>query len=589
MLISTADSYLHAASVLFANDIWFRENGTTQYPKSSLMAGRTAAVVIGIISLVIALYMSNAIRPLNMMVHIYGLCITIPFIVSCLGFRPRAAALLLTMAMNIFIVWYLIYYKNQTITDFATEHRVFASLILSALIFFTAYYLLPSRPNTGWVGIPDDSPVRLQNQETKRWWLRKIKDLQAIFTISYWSNIFPKHTFTFIILGIYSIAYGSISLFYMQRSYVLPYIYWYMAIMTIGTLITLYPSLHSYRKYNTPVALYLAWPLLLYMVLFVSAIGFIKLSHFASIVCALFIVNIGVSILLLPSAVIMAMLGTVWFIDRYLPPMLPIGISQIKIDTALVVGIAVLLSCLVIRYIRNQFHLMYKIMHLEKEYTKYATLASIHNQANWNRLDPTYSGKILQEIAETIKTENLEEQKQKLHSFSRLLLQRAKEERKLTLAARDLKEVDISSIIFKAHETVRDLDKPLRLLVKYETKISNILTDRTLFERLLIINFFEICQCKKVMDHIVTLVISDTSLHYCSVKNSLSVCNNTKQITPLTLPALAFCITTDKPIILPMYVVPLKKVWLLIYLKIQAAYTKQKVDKLYRHMEVIPL
>ncbi|MDD9139355.1 MAG: HD domain-containing protein [Candidatus Cardinium sp.] len=556
LLMSTADSYLHTASILFANDLWpFLVNTTKQSHTSILKVARYFSLLIGITTSFMMLYYIDNTIPFR---SFYTPAVTVPMIVACFGFRPKTTAVLFTMGINLVLTTYYTCIKGQTIT----EQGLLKSFIYTTLLLFITHYLLPRQKSKGWVGIKDDNPVQLQNQETKRWWLSKVKSIKAVFTKFYWANIFPKDDSTFIALGIYLIVYSTISLFYMQKAYSLLYMYFYINVMVIGTLIAFYPILKGYKKVGIYL-LYILWPILLYMTLFISAIIFFKLSHFSPNVCAFFMVNVGLGSLLLPYTILIVMLATVLFFHGWIPPHVALVSCKEWITTETVVGLTILVSCLGYRYIRNKANIQLQTIALTRSYEQKYMLTSLYNQANWNRLDPTYSGKVLQDIADAlgpyVGNLPIQQHQKKLYLFSQSLLKRAKEERTFALDSKAICKVDLEDLILKSYEAVRKLDIPIRLLVKKQTKEKYLLAEPTIFERLFTINFWNLCQDKHTLDHTVSLTISDTLLSYPFPKPYQVATGSTyeKQLSSPILSALAFSISThtDRLQLLPTYVV----------------------------------
>lgn len=227
-------------------------------------------------------------------------------------------------------------------------------------------------------------------------------------------------------------------------------------------------------------------------------------------------------------------------------------------------GLTILLSCLVYRYLRNKHYTQLQTIALNRTYEQQYALASLHNQANWNRLDPTYSRKVLQDMADSLEpyVKNLpiiQQHQKKLYVFSQSLLQRAKEERTFTLDSKSICKVDIEELILKSYETVRKLDIPVQLLLTKKTKEKYLLTEPTTFERLLNINFLNLCKGKHTIYHTVYLTISDTLLSYPFPKPYQIAIHSTqeKQLKAPILSALAFTISTDtnRLNISPTYVV----------------------------------
>ncbi|WP_339044527.1 sodium:solute symporter family protein [Cardinium endosymbiont of Tipula unca] len=283
LLMSTADSNLHAASVLFTNDVLPVITGRTNHTgyKPSLKTVRIASILIGLISIFVVLHTTNISQLMSKTVHFYGPAVTVPLIMASFGFRPRSAAVLVTMVASSAMTIYRIYYKAQVIS----QRNVFESLIFSFIVLLVAYYLLPKLPNTGWIGIKDRSAVELQSQETKRWWMQQWYKFKKLLTKEYREGLFPKKEGAFVALGAYFIFSTLLSLCFMQKDYLFPYIYWYMAVMAIGTTLVIYPSFDVYRR--KPNFTYFVWPVVLFMLLFVSNIQFAKLGCFGPTVCAL--------------------------------------------------------------------------------------------------------------------------------------------------------------------------------------------------------------------------------------------------------------------------------------------------------------
>ncbi|TDG95783.1 sodium:solute symporter family protein [Cardinium endosymbiont of Culicoides punctatus] len=568
LLMSTADSNLHAASILFANDVLPVLTGKIRDANytPSLRTVRIASVFIGFISLFVVLQTTNISQLMNKTVHLYGPAVTVPLIMSCFGFRPRSAAVLLTMLTSSAITLYRISYKAQDIS----QRNVFESLILSMIILFIYHYFLPKLPNTGWVGIKDRSAVELQNQETKYWWTKQMYNFKTLFTRQYRESLFPKKERSFILWGMYFILNTLLALCFIQKDYFNGYIYWYIAVMAIGTILIAYPSFDIYNR--KPSYIYFVWPVLLVILLFVSSIQFAKLGNFVPMACALLICHLAASMVFFSLKVSIATLVLSIVLHKFIPPVLPWESlwNTLKWEINLEFIIAGVLSGIsitgfgVYKYIRERMDVKLRIIELARSYERRISLEAIYNQVNWHRLDPTHGSDILREIGKMLEEpyqylyannqEKLGESvnlfMRKLSEFSNLLLQRAKEERSLKLRKKAIQAIAIKPIIFKAHNDTCNLDESMQLLLRNKTKTTILNVDPDLFERLLTINFLGISTSEQAIEHVVILTIADTSLRYNYVETNDSSENDT-----LTLTALAFCISTDSnlPNISPLY------------------------------------
>ncbi|ROT47418.1 sodium:solute symporter family protein [Candidatus Cardinium hertigii] len=542
LLMSTADSQLHVASVLFANDIWPIVAGSARHNKPSLTIVRMASLFIGIIGMVVGLHTTSIGQLVTKTIYIYAPAVTIPFLITCFGFRPRSAAVLCTMGVTTAIMVYRVFYKDQAIL----ANQICFSLVLSAFILFVTHYVLPKRPHTGWVGIKDRSPVDLQNQATQRWWQERLQQLSLPFTQAYRKSLFPKKESTFILLGIHAILNSIVALCFMHKGYFIPYVYGYMALMAIGTTLVIYPAFHSYKKGDDRL-LHLVWPALLFILLFVASIQLAKLGHFSPMVCALFIFNLGLGIVLLSLEVSIAMLCIALITHAFIPPSVPFwnlflaGYKSLSVELvfAMILITVAIVGLGTYKYLRDKANAKLKIIKLRGSYERIIALEAIYNHANWSRLDMTYGSKLLQAIGEIMhgqKDETINLLLHKLYNFNDLLLRRVKSDCNLELNEQAIKPVIIELAILKVLRAMRDLGKPMQLLVRNPTKVTELLADPTLFECFLILNLWEISRCVQATDHIVTLTIADTALRY-----DYAIVN----YAALTLPALAFFISTD--------------------------------------------
>ncbi|AWN81507.1 sodium:solute symporter family transporter [Candidatus Cardinium hertigii] len=558
LLMSTADSHLHIASVLFTNDLWpFIARSTKLHNNCSLRMVRIASMGIGIISLLLVFHTSSIIQLMHKTYYFYWPTVSVPFIIACLGFRPRSLAVRIVMGLNIIVATYFIFYQKQAVT----HNQIILSMIISAGSLFALHYLLPKCPHTGWVGIPDSSAWDLQNQITKRWWSTRMRRLKMLFTSSYRVSIFPTQERTFVAVGSYTIINAIIALCFIQRQYFLPYVYLYMAVMALGTILALYPALHTYQKGGTPL-LHNLWPMLLFLLLFITPLQFAKLGHYSPMVCALLIASISLSIVLLSVEGSSMLLLCVLVIHKFLPPYINFvdlfwgslkkaSVIELMLTTALVS--ITLVGFLLYKYLRDKATAKLKIIELTRTYEQRISLEAIYSQAHWARLDATAGGTLLRAMGDTLQetADTLYKQdpsgirseitrfNKKLQKFSDCLAWRAQEERNLKLNKKSIQPIPLEPTILKVNQQILDLGEPLALLLRKQTPIAEIIVDPALLACLLLLNLWAISKSQPATDHIVTLTLAATTLQY-------GLATETEADLPsLILPALAFCFSTD--------------------------------------------
>ncbi|WP_184891108.1 sodium:solute symporter family protein [Candidatus Cardinium hertigii] len=558
LLMSSADSELHVVAVLFTNDIWPMLTRLVSYRISFIKVTRIAATVVGIISLVAALYTStNKTEQLLLTTVCLYAPIYIILFFTCCGFRPRPITVLVTISIPTCITLFYLIYQGVMLSG----THFFVLLFSSITTLLLTHCLLPKRPHTGWIGIKDRSAWDLQKQEIKRWWQKRLQQLTSLVTKQYRAGLFPKQANTFILLGIYIIISTIISICYMQKTYFFPYVYVYMIVMAIGTIVALYPALHSYKKEGN-VFLHWVWPGLLFLLFFGFNIQFAKLSHFSPMVCTLFVCHIGLSIILLSLEVSISMLCLAMMMHTYIPPHISFysvfwknfQSFSLELHFALVLLGIVVGGLGVYKSLRDKANAKLKILELTRSYEHKIALEAIYNQANRFRLDRTNGSNLLREMCKRLQApshylythhqEKLGEEinifMKKLRQFSSLLLQNAKAKYSLELNAKAVKSVAIESVITKTYRYLHEIKASIQLLLRGQTKVKKLLADPELFECFLTLNLMEISRSKQAVDHVVTLTIADTVLHY----NKPIIPQSTGHGT-LMLPALAFCMSTD--------------------------------------------
>ncbi len=556
LLMSTADSSLHAASILFGNDVWaVAKQWAKKNHKPSLKTMRIASVLIGLASLLLVIHTTDVLQLLNKTVHFYGPSVTVPLILASFGFRPRPAAVLWTMIANTIMASYHILYEGNSVT----QKDVFLSLLFGAFVLFLMHYSLPKEYPQGWIGIKDRNPIDLQAQETKRWWVANWQQIRKMATYSFVAAHFPRKESTFTLFGIYIIVSSFLALFSIDEGYFWPYVYWYMVVMAIGTILMVYPSFHAYKPGGNK-CLHLLWPIVLFGVLFVSGMQFAILGHFSPMLCTLCTSNLAIAAVFMPFQIVCVLLLLTCYGYQLLPVTVPIWSTVwASWETATqpaayaVAMVGIILITQLYRYMRDRAIAKQNVIALARTYERSASLQAIYNQKNWSRLDPTHGGAMLQKMSQLLGAPcqylyahgqeqlgaSINNFTKKLHAFGKLLLQKAKEERSLTIDPNVLQSVRVEAVIAQAHQNVRDLEVPIQLLLRNQSEVQELLADPALLERLLTINFLETSNRAQDKECMITCAITDTLLHY--------DCEQTIQIEKetLTLPALAFCIRTD--------------------------------------------
>ncbi len=161
MIMSTADSWINTASVIFSHD--FCKPLGLKF-KNELLISRLFALIIGTGAVLMALSATNLLKLQIFSANFYRPIITVPLILAILGFRstPKAIGIAMVSGALSVIIW------RNFIQPLNGIDSVIPSMFINLITFVGAHYLL-KQPG-GWVGIKDD----LDLKETRRQRRKKI-------------------------------------------------------------------------------------------------------------------------------------------------------------------------------------------------------------------------------------------------------------------------------------------------------------------------------------------------------------------------------------------------------------------------------
>ena len=151
MVMSTADSWINTGAVIFAHD--FCKPLGIKF-KNELFLSRMFSIFVGIGALLIVLFNNNLFKLFSLQANFYMPIVTVPLILSILGFRSSSRVVILGMISGALcaIIWTL-YIKPVTGVD-----SVIPAMISNLVVLMSTHYLL--RESGGWVGIKDKSDLK---------------------------------------------------------------------------------------------------------------------------------------------------------------------------------------------------------------------------------------------------------------------------------------------------------------------------------------------------------------------------------------------------------------------------------------------
>jgi len=158
IIMSTADSYINTASVLFTNDI-VESKDSDSGETAKLLLPRICALVVGVASFFLAFKASSILNLLIIVLSFYAPVVTIPLVMAILGFRSTYVSVLIGITAGISTV------ALFNIVDFGVE-GVIPGMLANLVFLVGSHYIL--RQEGGFVGIKDYGPVLSIRRERAR-------------------------------------------------------------------------------------------------------------------------------------------------------------------------------------------------------------------------------------------------------------------------------------------------------------------------------------------------------------------------------------------------------------------------------------
>jgi len=148
MVMSTADSLINTAAVMFAHDLC-RPIGFS-WSQDELKVSKIFALVAGVVAVFFALKFHSILNLIVMVSGPYVAVVSLPFILAIFGFRSSQKSVLIGMFAGgvAFVVWQ-IKFSNLSINIDPCIPGILANIVF----LFGSHYLL--RQPGGWVGIKD--------------------------------------------------------------------------------------------------------------------------------------------------------------------------------------------------------------------------------------------------------------------------------------------------------------------------------------------------------------------------------------------------------------------------------------------------
>ena len=326
MCMSTADSNINASSVLLTHDFCYQLNIKF---KSELVLSKIISLLLGVISIYLALLDYDLLPLVFMTQSFYIPIIDVPLILAILGFRSTTKSVLIGMGAGFVSVIVLrIYFMDTTGVD-----SILPGTIVNLIFFMGSHYLL--KQNGGWINKKNNQLSCSNGTIGKHKFHQLVKAITEFDLMVFCKNNSPKRDLTYTSFGIFS-TISTISTMYsisnvidgQNKDAILPF---YEIMLVLSVCFTTYPIWPSTIKKDNIAQV--AWSISIFFLLIFCSSFFLMLSNFSHLQFVVFIVNLIVAAILTRWKLLLTMMivGIYSSIKAY---QYYTGIDNIVINTA---------------------------------------------------------------------------------------------------------------------------------------------------------------------------------------------------------------------------------------------------------------
>lgn len=282
LAMSTADSRINSAAVLFANDI----GKMLKIPIKELLLSKLFSLSLGAFSVFMALSQADLLSIVMTSSSFYMVTVTVPLFFAIFGFRSSKLPVLFTMGIGFVIV-----IAGQFL-GIKSDNVIIFGMLVNVVTFLGSHYLF--KQEGGWIKVLKVDYSK-QNMRPSIWFT-----ITNFNFIAFCKKNSPKSELTYMGFGIYCILY-TLTTMYSTHSSLLEengsiILTIYQIMMITGVLMAMYPIWPPRIKHK--IIVQVAWNVVVfYMLIFFSGF-FVMVSDFNQLQFAVFTLNIAMTALL---------------------------------------------------------------------------------------------------------------------------------------------------------------------------------------------------------------------------------------------------------------------------------------------------
>jgi Na+/proline symporter len=313
MVMSTADSYINAATVTFSYDLR-KSLGIDLKEKYNLPLSYICSCFIGILAFFLAFHMKGLLSLFLMVSSFYLPIVTVPLLAAIFGFRSTATSVLIGMSAGLITVLIWRNFFLETGID-----SVIPGTLGNLIFFFGSHYILNQKG--GWVGILDTKPLILARSERKRSIKRLINSFKEFSLINFLKSNLPREEITYTYLGFFIITSTYSSLYTLpeeaRNQYKDIYNFIYHSVLFASTGLLTYPIWPPTFKNENFIAAY--WNTGIFYILICVGSALVIIGNFGQMQLMIFLLNLIVTGMILrwEATIVMSITGTFLTIEFF--------------------------------------------------------------------------------------------------------------------------------------------------------------------------------------------------------------------------------------------------------------------------------
>jgi signal transduction histidine kinase/Na+/proline symporter len=193
IIMSTADSYINTASVIFSNDLLKLSSKNTQ----SLSISKIFAFFVGGLAFLLAFKASSILNLLIIVIGFYMPIVSVPLLFGIFGFKTSARPVLVGMFAGFSVI---------TISNFVSFgfDPLIPAMVANSFCLICTHYIL--REEGGWIGNGDNQILINLRDARQRRYERIIKNIKEFRFLDFCENNTPKIEATYVVFGIFSLV-----------------------------------------------------------------------------------------------------------------------------------------------------------------------------------------------------------------------------------------------------------------------------------------------------------------------------------------------------------------------------------------------